>query len=181
MNKYEKLEKLQNLLRNGAITESEYESEKQKLLSEPDAPPSRLVAVVPAANLPWGMPINTFCMLMHLALLLPSVGFILTIIMWATNKDRFVEVDRQGKALLNWIISLAIYGFGIFILYALFVSAFILSLAMLMWFLLVALVIAGIVFIIMGAVKSNEGKLYIYPLAITFIAIPPSPKNEKEA
>lgn len=80
------------------------------------------------------------------------------IVMWATNKDRFPEVDRQGKVVLNWIISSVIYGAVCFILTFIFIGIL----------LLIALGVCSLVFIIMGAIKANEGVVWPYPLSIKF-------------
>ncbi len=67
----------------------------------------------------WGMRSNTFNMLMHLSQLLnfiPSAGIIVPIVMWALNKDKSPAVDAHGKVIINWILSLLVYGVVCFIL-----------------------------------------------------------------
>ncbi len=109
---------------------------------------------------PWGMDINTFCMVMHLSQLLsfiiPFSGLVLPIVMWATNKDQFPIVDQHGKAILNWIISATIYGFVSVILMVIGIG----------FLLLLALAICTIVFAIIGGVKANEGVVWGYPISI---------------
>jgi hypothetical protein len=52
---------------------------------------------------PWGMELKTFCMLMHLSQLtnsvIPGLGIILPIVMWATNKESSSSIDEHGKTL----------------------------------------------------------------------------------
>ena len=117
----------------------------------------------PESYRPWGMEVNQYCMLMHLSLfsgfVVPYAGLIVPIIMWATNKDKSKLVDRHGMNILNWIISSTIY--------------FIASIIMMFFFIgvitLFALAVCYIIFAILGAVNASKGKLYKYPLAITFV------------
>lgn len=112
---------------------------------------------------PWGMDLNQFNMFMHLSQLssaiIPLAGIVLPIVMWATNKDLHSSIDQNGKNILNWMISSVIY----------FITSFILILVFIGFFTLLALVICSLIFIIMGAVSANSGKVYEYPLAIKFI------------
>ena len=112
---------------------------------------------------PWGMETNTFCMLMHLSQLtsfiIPLAGLILPIVMWATNKDQSPKVDIQGKNIVNWMITLTIASIIGVILTFIFIGIFV----------LLAVAIASVVFAILGAIKSNEGKLYHYPFSFQFI------------
>ena len=94
---------------------------------------------------PWGMELNTFCMLMHLSQLLG--GIVLLLVMWLTNKEHSEVIDQHGKTIANAFISYFIWSFiscGIFILPLL-------------------------IFTIIGAVEANKGNLYKYPLSIKFI------------
>lgn len=108
----------------------------------------------------WGMSENTYCMLMHLSLLLSGsgLGVVIPIVMWAVNKDEFPTVDQHGKNILNFIISFVIYVFAslllIFIVVGVFTS--------------IALAVIVIVFPIIAAVKANDGKYWPYPLCIRF-------------
>lgn len=114
---------------------------------------------------PWGMEEKTFLMLMHLSQLagfiVPGAGLVLPIVMWATNKDQSPAIDQHGKSILNWMISAFIYAIVCFVLMFIFIG----------FFMLFALMIIGLVFAIIGAVKANEGKLWIYPLSIKFFSV----------
>lgn len=113
----------------------------------------------------WGMPLNTYCMLLHLSqlssIIVPGLGFVLPIVMWATNKDNNEEIDRHGKVTLNWLISFVIYS-------AICVVLWIVLIGMLAMF---VLVIANLVFAIVAAIKANDGELWVYPLSIKFFKI----------
>ncbi len=117
----------------------------------------------PADKKPWGMEMNTFLLLLHLSqlagFLVPYAGLVLPLIMWLTNKDDFPEVDRHGKMIVNWMISLTIY---------LIVSA-ILALLLIGIPLLIILAALALIFPIIGGVNANNGTLWHYPLTIEFI------------
>lgn len=108
----------------------------------------------------WGMNENTFCMLMHLSQFAAGsgLGVILPIVMWATNKDQSPTIDRHGKNIFNFMLSILIYGFVSGIL-CIFLVGFLM---------LAALAIVYIVFPILAAVKANNGEYWEYPLCIRF-------------
>lgn len=111
----------------------------------------------------WGMPLNTYCMLLHLSqltsIIIPGLGLILPIVMWATNKDKNDVIDKHGKVAVNWLISLFIYslicGVLVFVVVGIF-GFFILA-------------VLNFIFAIVAAIKANDGQLWVYPLSIKFI------------
>ncbi|GAA6186146.1 MULTISPECIES: DUF4870 domain-containing protein [Alteromonadaceae] len=111
----------------------------------------------------WGMPLNTYCMLIHLSqltsIIIPGLGFILPIVMWATNKDKNELIDVHGKITVNWLISVFIYS----IVCAILVFVFIGVLG------LIVLAVLNLVFAIIAAIKANNGEVWVYPLSIKFI------------
>lgn len=150
---YQDLEMLNNLREKGAITEEEYQREKEKILGgQPYF----------TGNEYWGMDLNTYCMLMHLAqfagMVLPLAGLVLPIVMWQANKDKNAQIDEHGKNVVNWILSFILYVIGSAILCAILIGIP----------LLIAVGICDIVFIIMGAMKAKEGIAWKYPLSIRF-------------
>lgn len=112
---------------------------------------------------PWGMEVNAYCMLMHLSSLagfvVPFLGLALPIVMWATNKDESPMIDKQGKIILNWIITATILA----------IIGVILIIVLIGIPILLAVGIAGIIFNIIGAIKANKGEIYQYPMSIPFI------------
>lgn len=110
----------------------------------------------------WGMPANTYCMLIHLSQLTsvvaPGLGLVLPIVMWAMNKDRNKEIDLHGRVTLNWIISLAIYSIICVILWVFVIGAVA----------FIVLAFLNFVFAVVAAVKANKGELWVYPMSITF-------------
>ena len=89
------------------------------------------------------------------------VGIIAPILIWQLNKDKMPSLDAHGKMVANWMLSSIIYGFASIILIFVFFIGLIP---------LIGLMIAGIVFPIVGAVKANSnGELWEYPLTIKFL------------
>lgn len=116
----------------------------------------------PSAPRPWGVDLPMFLTLLHLSLLtnyvVPGLGFVLPIVMWATAKDRDPRIDAHGKIVLNWILSSLIYG----VLFGL------LCWVLIGFPLLAALAVANFAFSIIGGVKANSGTAWRYPGSIPF-------------
>ena len=105
----------------------------------------------------WGM----FCHLAALAgFVVPFGNIIGPLVIWLIKKDESEFVNDQGKESLNFQISITIYAI---------VSA-LLMLVVIGIFLLVAVGILSMVFIILAAIKANNGEKYRYPLTIRFIS-----------
>lgn len=107
---------------------------------------------------------KTWGMLAHLSafaqFIMPAFGMIIgPLIIWLIKKDTMPFVNDQGKEVLNFNISVAIYFIisGALVLVA--VGFVLLPLVGLFW----------IIFTIIGALKANEGVAYRYPLTIRFI------------
>lgn len=104
-----------------------------------------------------------YAMLIHLSqlagMIIPLLGWVLPLILWQTKKDTSSFIDEHGKIVMNWIISTVIYGVICWILVFLLIGVI----------LLIALGICSLVFIIVGAIKANNGEVWPYPLSIPFI------------
>lgn len=151
--KYEDLEKLNNLREKGAITEEEYNREKEKILNREE----------PAFNRkPLAMDTNTYNMFIHLSqfcgLIIPLAGMIVPIILWISGKDNHWSIDKHGRIVMNWIISSLIYAAVSAVLIILLIGIP----------LLIALAICSIIFIIIGAIKAKDGIFWKYPMSIEF-------------
>ena len=109
-----------------------------------------------------------WAMICHLAglagLVVPVVGCIIgPLIVWQIKKEEFPFVDEQGKEAVNFQISMSLY---------LLISAIIwipLSFVCIGVFIPVAISIVDLVFLLIAAVKANDGHHYRYPLTIRFI------------
>jgi uncharacterized Tic20 family protein len=105
------------------------------------------------------------CHLSALAgLVVPVVGCIVgPLVVWQIKKEEFPFVDEQGKESVNFQISMLLY---------LLVSAILwipLSFVCIGMLIPAAIGIADLVFLLIAAVKANDGHHYRYPLTIRFI------------
>jgi uncharacterized protein len=154
--KYSELEQLNNLREKGAITEEEYEREKQKVLNS-----DYKLSNIKSNTL--GIDTNSYCMFIHLSqfcgFIFPMAGMIVPIILWMINKENSIEIDRHGKIVINWIItSFLIYaGLGLLCIILIGVP------------LIIAFAVANFIFIIIGALKAKSGEYYKYPFSIQFV------------
>ena len=87
------------------------------------------------------------------------LGIVLPIILWQTQKDKMPGIDAHGKMVVNWAISATIYAFASIILMFFLIG----------FLTILAVMVMGIVFPIIGAIKANNGELWEYPLTIKFI------------
>lgn len=150
MSKYDDLSKLEELRAQGAITEEEFQHEKSNILNET------------SPNTVGGMDEKTYITLMHLSqfagLIIPGLGFIAPIIMWLTKSKENANIDKHGKNIANFLLSMIIYATVSTILIVVIIGIP----------LLIALGIIEIVFIIIASVKAANGEYWKYPLAIQF-------------
>lgn len=107
----------------------------------------------------WGM----ICHLAGLGGLIPIVPVIGSVIgpliVWQIKKDEFGFVNDQGKEAVNFQISILIYA----------VVSALLIFACVGVVLLPAVYIFDLIFLLIAAVKANDGEHYRYPLTIRFI------------
>ena len=148
----DELGKLNELKKQGALSEQEFESAKAKILSSNS---SSMADIMEARKL-WAMSIHVtqFC-----GYLVPLAGWIVPIVIWQMQKDKIPECDAHGRAVVNWLISFLIY----------FVLAFLLAFIIIGIPILFVLSILAVVFPIIGAIKAYNGELWEYPMAIRFV------------
>jgi uncharacterized Tic20 family protein len=90
----------------------------------------------------------------------PIIGSVIApLIIWQVKKDQDPFINEQGKEALNFQISVLIYAL---------VSG-LLCFACIGFFLLPAVYIFDLIFLLIAAVKTNDGKHYRYPLTIRFV------------
>ena len=107
----------------------------------------------------WAM----FCHLAGLAgFVIPVIlsGIIAPLIIWQIKKDDHPFIDENGKEALNFQISIGIYAL---------VSILLIPLFCIGAFLVTAVGIFNLVFMLIAAIKANNGFHYRYPLCIRFI------------
>ncbi len=160
----DELEKLQQLRTSGTLSEEEFQQAKNRLIGEQEPPapvppphPSPILSVDPERDArQWGF-------FLHLAqyahMLLPFGGIILPIVLWQIKKDTYPSVDAHGKNVVNWTISMFIY----------FVIAVPLCFVLVGIPLVVILGLAALICPLIGAIKANNGEIWTYPGAITFL------------
>ena len=90
------------------------------------------------------------------SMFVPLGNFIVPIVIWQLNKHESDFVVEQAKESLNFQITLVIYAFLSILLCFIFIG----------FFLIFALVIFGLIMVILGAVRSNEGHDFRYPMCI---------------
>ncbi|WP_108822482.1 DUF4870 domain-containing protein [Dysgonomonas sp. Marseille-P4361] len=150
MSKYDDLSKLEELRAQGAITEEELQREKQNILNSSNQ------------DTVGGMDEKTYITLMHLSqfagLIIPGLGFIAPIVMWLIKSKENTNIDKHGKNIANFLLSMIIYA----------VVSGILVIVLIGIPMLIALGLIEIVFIIIAAVKASNGEYWKYPLAIPF-------------
>jgi len=110
----------------------------------------------------WAM----FCHLAGLAgIIVPVIGNIVApLIIWQIKKDEHPFVNEQGKEAVNFQISMSLYGLGGSLACLITCIG-----AVLIPFILGAVGIVALVFLLIAAVKANNGEHYRYPLTIRFI------------
>ena len=111
----------------------------------------------------YNMQERQWALICHLSALsgyvIPFGNLIAPIIIWSMKKDEFPMVDAHGKAVINFQISITIWIIisGVLIILLIGIP------------LLILLAILQVVFVIIGAIKADNGELYKYPLSIQFI------------
>jgi uncharacterized Tic20 family protein len=100
----------------------------------------------------WAM----FCHLAALAtFVMPGVGLVVgPLVVWLIKKEQYPFVDEQGKEAVNFQISMLIYfAIGALLLLACGIGVFV----------MIAVGVLDLVFMIIAAIKANEGYHYRYP------------------
>lgn len=108
---------------------------------------------------------NQLIVITHLSQLLTFVtgfgGLIVPLILWATQKDKVLEMDEQGKQIINFQLSMLIYAI-ICIPAILLIGLGILG--------LIVIGFISLIFPIINAIKANNGESPTYPLSFNFIS-----------
>lgn len=107
---------------------------------------------------------RTWAMFLHFSLLLgfviPFAGLVAPILIWQLKKNELPEIDEHGKMVLNYLLSMFIYGIVGFILTFVFVGIIV----------LMALAVVAVIYPIIGGIKANSGELWRYPLILNLIS-----------
>jgi uncharacterized Tic20 family protein len=111
----------------------------------------------------WAM----FCHLAGLAglsPLLPAIGGVVApLVIWQLKADEFPFVAEQGRGAVNFQLSMLIYvTIGIIICFVSIVGTFLVPIVFFVFSLI------DVIFVLIAAVKSNNGQHYRYPITIQF-------------
>lgn len=90
-------------------------------------------------------------------------NLLIPIVIWLMKKDESPFIDEQGKEIVNFQISIAIYGLVLFLIAFTIIGMPVTFLGM---FVLVA---TNIVSIIKGAIKASNGEEFLYPINLRLI------------
>ena len=127
----------------------------------PPSPPRAPVAVVADDRIP--LADRQLAMLTHLLALANYVAFpaglIAVLVLWLVKKDDSPPLDRVGREVLNFNLSMLLYG----------IVSVILVFVLIGIGLLIALWVFGLVVTIIAAVRASDGHYYRYPLTIRFL------------
>jgi len=97
--------------------------------------------------------------------IVPAIGSIIApLIIWQVKKDEDPFIDEQGKEAVNFQISMLLYALAGSIVCAITCIG-----AVLIPIVVAVVAIFDLVFLLIAAVKANDGYHYRYPLTIRFI------------
>ena len=100
----------------------------------------------------------------HLSQLLDIVtgfgGFLVPLILWLTQRDSILDMDENGRSIVNFRLSMFLY-IIICIPLILLLGLGILG--------IIAIVVLSLVFPVVNAVKVSNGERPYYPLSIKFV------------
>lgn len=133
----------------------------EALAPSPDAAPPPPAPPPDDGRIPSGD--RQLAMVTHLLALANYVAFpaglVAVLVMWLVKKDDSPALDRVGREVLNFNLSMLLYA----------VVSLILVLVLIGIGLLVALWVFGLVVTIVAAVRASDGHYYRYPLTIRFL------------
>jgi len=167
MNVLDKLERLNNLKEKGAISENEFQELKTSILNnkeEKENIEKEIIDKKISDEKLW----SVFIHISQLAsFIIPFSGLVLPIVLWQIKKNESEFIDINGIIVTNWIISKIIYyAISIFLCFVIIGIPLLWGLAMI-----------SIIFPAIGAVIAGSGKVWRYPLSISFIKITRDEKN----
>jgi uncharacterized Tic20 family protein len=140
------------------MTEANEKQEMEKPPEKPEAQqtPTAKPRMDEKQERMWGM----LCHLVSFAGYITGIGFIIgPLIVWLIKREESPFVDYHGKESLNFQISMFIY----------WIVSGILTVIVIGFVLMLALVVFHIIMVIMASMKANAGEKYRYPLTIRFL------------
>jgi hypothetical protein len=140
-------------------------------MSNESTPPPVQPAPVPPVQPPSDQQARIWNMWCHLSALagllgIPFGNVLGPLLIWQIKKNEIPSVEIHGKAALNFQLTVLIAAL------VTFAAAFVLSffcIGYLLFPVVFAIVIAGMVFAVIAGIKANEGKEYQYPYSLKLI------------
>lgn len=116
-----------------------------------------------------GMTESSYAGLMNLIFLVPSCGWIISIVLWAIGKDQSEFINQSGKSLINWMISCIIYAvlLSLFLVFGALKSTEITVIIVAALFVIFGLFV--LICPIVAGVKAINNENWKYPLTISFL------------
>ncbi len=175
---YRKLDELNKLRLSGALTDEEFEREKQKLFEEDKEDAAN--SARPMQTIPMGLQESSYLGLMSFLILVPYVGWVIPIVLWVMGKDASEKIKKQGAYILNWYITWFIFGTIIAIIMGISIPFTIMNGGSIgpggifgnIFGIGAIAIIIGILclaFPIIGGIKGLNGQTWKYPLSIPFL------------
>lgn len=87
-------------------------------------------------------------------------GFLVPLILWLTQRDSVMDMDENGRSIINFRLSMLLY-ILICIPLTLLLGLGILG--------IIAIVLLSLVFPVINAIKASNGEKPYYPLSIKFV------------
>lgn len=160
MNVGDELERLHQLHQAGGLSDEEFAKAKASLLN---SSPSKSSPVIIKDEAGTELQTRQWGLFLHLSLLagfvVPILGLVAPVVIWQMKKTELPGLDVHGKIVMNWIISLLLYGVVSCLLIVVLVGIP----------LLIALGLVALIFPIIGGIKANNGEVWDYPLSIAFL------------
>jgi uncharacterized Tic20 family protein len=113
-----------------------------------------------------GMTESSYMGLMNLIFLLPSFGWILSIVLYIIGRNESETVKERGKDMMNWMISNFIYGIFLFAATAIFI--------MTPWgyggiFIWVCFGLYSLICPLIAGIKALNGENWNYPFTLSIL------------
>lgn len=94
-------------------------------------------------------------------------GLVVPLILWLTQRDKVFDMENHGRAIVNFQLSLIVYGIICIPLFFLIVGVFG----------IIIVGVLGLVFPIINAVNASNRRAVFYPLSIPFLGAPTTRSN----
>ena len=107
---------------------------------------------------------RTWAIFCHLSAFVAFIGvpfgnILGPLVIWLIKKNEMPIVDQEGKAALNFQISMTIYT----------LVALVLCLVAIGFLLIVPIILANVILVVIASVKTSNGEKFQYPCTIQFI------------